>query len=73
MKRTHLDETQALDMLSGVSYYRLLGMCLTMQERVSGHSPNTSSEGEMIHWIVSNFHWDEMKQKWEVNHLKQVA
>lgn len=73
MKRTYLNETQALDMLSGVSYYRLLGMAMTMQECTKGHSPNISSKGEIIHWIVSNFHWDEMKQKWEVNHLKQVA
>lgn len=66
-------QTQALDKLSGVSYYKLLGMCMTMQERVGQECPHMGTKQELIDWIISNFHWDEMKQKWEVNHLKQVA
>ena len=73
MMKNYYCQTQALDKLSGVSYYKLLGMCMTMQERVGQECPHMGTKQELIDWIISNFYWCYGTQKWEVNHLKQVA
>lgn len=58
----NLNQTKALEAFSRVSYYKILGMCLVLQEIIPDKANLVSyNKEELLEWIRDNHTW---KGKW---------
>lgn len=61
-KDRHIDHTEALEIFSGVSRFRLLGMCMVLQECIPCRKPlHKLYSEELISWLDTHFVWNQNK------------